>query len=206
MITKTDIINLAWDEVGYKGKKSNNNLYDKESNTSGKWNKYAQELYDSHEYYNANKNGYNYCAIFMDWLFYHQADNNAEEAKKVKPYNLYNPSVYWSYKAYNDINRTGNEPEIGAQIFFKDSTGDLWAHTGLVVKVDDNSITTVEGNWGNNVVSRVFKKDDPIIICYGYPLYDDEPEPEPTPTPDEWETIAEWKDIDGKSLRIQKHN
>ena len=41
MITKTDIINLAWEEVGYKGKKTNNNLYDKDANTSGKWNKYA---------------------------------------------------------------------------------------------------------------------------------------------------------------------
>ena len=110
--------------------------------------------------------------------------------------------MYWSYKAYNDINRTGSEPKEGAQVFFKDKDGDLWAHTGLVVAVDDNSITTVEGNWGNNVVSRIFAKNDPIIICYGYPLYDEEPEP-PEPT-EEWTTVAMWNGLGDKVYRLQE--
>lgn len=198
----SEVIELAKDETGYLGKKSNSELYDKTANTSGKWNKYAQELFDSGEYYNANKNGYSYCAIFVDWLFYHQAGNNAEEAKKVKPYNIYNPSVYWSYKAYLDAGRTGSEPKEGASIFFKDKKGELWAHTGIVTKVNGTLIETVEGNVSNNVVTKTYSADDPIIICYGYPFYEEEPQSQPT---DDWETLATWKDIDGKELRIQKH-
>ena len=197
-----DIIALAQAEVGYLGKKSNAELYNKISNTSGKYNKYAQELYDSGQYYNANKNGFSYCAIFVDWLFYHQAGNNAEEAKKVKPYNLYNPSVYWSYKAYFDVERTGSLPKVGASIFFKTKDGkEMWAHTGIVSKVNADTIETIEGNVSNNVVSKTYSINDPIIICYGYPFYEEEPEPQP----EDWETIAEWQDIDGKNLRLQKH-
>ena len=91
-----DVIELALSEVGYLGKKSNAKLYEKTANTSGKYNKYAQELYEA-GYYNANKNGFNYCAIFVDWLFYHLAGSK-EDAIEVKPYNIYNASCTWCKK------------------------------------------------------------------------------------------------------------
>ena len=98
------------------------------------------------------------------------------------------------------MQRTGSEPKEGASIFFKDKSGDMWAHTGLVTKVNADTIETVEGNVSNNVVTKTYSINDPIIICYGYPFYEEEPQPT-----DDWETVASWTGTDGKELRLQKH-
>lgn len=194
-----EIIELAKSEVGYIGKKSNNDLYDKTANTIGLYTKYAQELYDA-DYYNGNKQGFSYCTVFADWLFFHIAGSK-EEATKVKPYNILNAGVTWAKKAFVDVGRLIDSPKPGAIIFFVDKSKQL-AHTGVVVEVGDDYITTVEGNVSKKVVQKTYKLNDPLIDSYGWPFYEEEPEP--TPTPDEWETIAEWKDIDGVTLRLQK--
>ena len=174
---KSEIIKLANSEVGYLGKKSNADLYDKRANTSGKYNKYAQELYEA-GYYNANKNGFNYCAVFADWLFYKLAGSK-EAAIEVKPYNLYNASCTWSKKAYENAGRLTNKPEIGAQVFFKNNAGEV-AHTGIIVDInDDEGIVTVEGNVANNVVTCTYDLNNAKLDSFGLPFYEEEPEPVP---------------------------
>lgn len=196
-----EVIEVCKQEVGYCGKKSNKDLYDPTANQLGLYTKYAQELYDA-GYYNFNKSGYDYCCVFTDWVFFHIAGSK-EEAIKVKPYQILNAGIKWSKGSFENVGRIGNIPKVGACIFFLDKKKEL-AHTGIVIEVNDNSITTVEGNVGKKVVQKTYNLNDPCIDSYGYPFYEEEPEP-PTPTPDEWETLATWKDIDGKELRIQKH-
>lgn len=68
--TAETIINLAKREVGYKEKATNSQLDDKTANAGkGNYTKYARDLYDA-GYYNGNKNGYAWCDVFVDWLFY----------------------------------------------------------------------------------------------------------------------------------------
>ena len=169
-----DVIELALSEVGYLGKKSNAKLYEKTANTSGKYNKYAQELYEA-GYYNANKNGFNYCAIFVDWLFYHLAGSK-EDAIEVKPYNIYNASCTWCKKAYQTAGRLTDKPEIGAQVFFKNSAGEV-THTGIIVDINsDEGIVTVEGNVANNVVTCTYDLTSSRLDSFGLPFYEEEPE------------------------------
>ena len=171
---RTDIIKLALEEVGYLGKKSNAKLYEKTANTSGKYNKYAQELYEA-GYYNANKNGFNYCAIFVDWLFFHIAGSK-EDAIEVKPYNIYNASCTWCKKAYQSAGRLSDKPEIGAQVFFKNSAGEV-SHTGIIVDINsDEGIVTVEGNVSNNVVTCTYDLTNSRLDSFGLPFYEEEPE------------------------------
>lgn len=172
---RSDVIKLALEEVGYLGKKTNAKLYDKTANTSGKYNKYAEELYEG-GYYNGNKNGYNYCAVFCDWLFYHLAGSK-EDAIEIKPYNVYNASCTWAKKAYQSAGRLSDKPEVGAQVFFLNKAGGSVSHTGMIVEITGDEIVTVEGNVSNNVVSRRFKLTDPILDSFGLPFYEeDEPE------------------------------
>jgi hypothetical protein len=169
-----DVIELALSEVGYLGKKSNAKLYEKTANTSGKFTKYAQELYEA-GYYNANKNGFNYCAIFVDWLFYHLAGSK-EDAIEVKPYNIYNASCTWCKKAYQTAGRLSDKPEIGAQVFFKNAAGEV-THTGIIVDIhSDEGIATVEGNVANNVVTCTYDLMSSRLDSFGLPFYEEEPE------------------------------
>ncbi len=169
-----DVIELALSEVGYLGKKSNAKLYEKTANTSGKFTKYAQELYEA-GYYNANKNGFNYCAIFVDWLFYHLAGSK-EDAIEVKPYNIYNASCTWCKKAYQTAGRLSDKPEIGAQVFFKNAAGEV-THTGIIVDINsDEGIVTVEGNVANNVVTCTYDLTSSRLDSFGLPFYEEEPE------------------------------
>ena len=169
-----DVIELALSEVGYLGKKSNAKLYEKTANTSGKYNKYAQELYEA-GYYNANKNGFNYCAIFVDWLFYHLAGSK-EDAIEVKPYNIYNASCTWCKKAYQSAGRLSDKPEVGAQVFFLNKAGGSVSHTGMIVEVTGDEIVTVEGNVSNNVVTCTYDLTSSRLDSFGLPFYEEEPE------------------------------
>lgn len=194
----SEVIEVCKQEVGYIGKKSNKDLYDPTANTLGLYTKYAQELYDA-GYYNFNKNGYNYCCVFTDWVFFHIAGTK-EEAIKVKPYQILNAGVKWSKQSFVDAGRIIDMPRPGACIYFLDSKKEL-AHTGIVIEVGDDTLTTIEGNVGKKVVMKTYKLNDPCIDSYGWPFYEEEPQPEP----EEWEVLATWKDVDGKELRLQKH-
>ena len=57
-------------------------------------------------------------------------------------------------------------PQVGDQIFYGANAGD---HTGIVVAVSDYTVTTVEGNWSNQVSKRQLSKSDYSIAGYGRP-------------------------------------
>ena len=179
------VIEIALNEVGYKGKKSNSQLDSKTANTSGKYNKYARDLDNIAGFYNGKKNGYDWCDIFVDWCFVQAFGVNKALELLCQPKKSTGAGCSFSMNFYKQKGRLFNTPQVGDQIFFG-KAGDIY-HTGLVYKVENGRVYTIEGNSGN---SEVAKWDYPIeadyIAGYGRPAYNEEikPIPEPTPEPD----------------------
>lgn len=182
MINK--VIEIALNEVGYKGKKSNSQLDNKTANQSGKYNKYARDLDNISGFYNGKKNGYDWCDIFVDWCFVQAFEVEKALELLCQPKKSTGAGCGFSMNFYKQKGRLFNSPEVGDQIFFgKD--GDIY-HTGLVYKVENGRVYTIEGNSGN---SEVAKWNYPIgasyIAGYGRPAYSGEVKPTPTPKPTE---------------------
>lgn len=179
------VIEIALAEVGYKGKKSNSQLDNKTANTSGKYNKYARDLDNIAGFYNGKKNSYDWCDIFVDWCFVQAFGVDKALELLCQPKKSTGAGCSFSMNFYKKKGRLFNAPQVGDQIFFGKS-GDIY-HTGLVYKVENGRVYTIEGNSGN---SEVAKWDYPIgadyIAGYGRPAYNEEikPIPEPTPEPD----------------------
>ena len=178
-------IEIALAEVGYKGKKSNSQLDNKTANISGKYNKYARDLDNISGFYNGKKNGYDWCDIFVDWCFVQAYGVEKALELLCQPKKSTGAGCSFSMNFYKSKGRLFNSPQVGDQIFFG-KAGDIY-HTGLVYKVENGRVYTIEGNSGN---SEVAKWDYPIgadyIAGYGRPAYNEEikPIPEPTPEPD----------------------
>lgn len=178
-------IEIALAEVGYKGKKSNSQLDNKTANISGKYNKYARDLDNISGFYNGKKNGYDWCDIFVDWCFVQAYGVDKALELLCQPKKSTGAGCSFSMNFYKQKGRLFNTPQVGDQIFFG-KAGDIY-HTGLVYKIENGRVYTIEGNSGN---SEVAKWDYPIgadyIAGYGRPACDEEikPIPEPTPEPD----------------------
>ena len=140
------LVDLAMSQVGYLEKRSNAQLDDKTANAgSANWNKYARDIDNKYpNFYNGKKNGYSWCDIFVDWCFIECF--GYEKALKM----LYQPTkstgAGCSYSAgfYKAHNAFFKQPKVGDQVFFGDYGNE--GHTGIVVAVNGNVITTVEGN------------------------------------------------------------
>ena len=142
----TKLVDCAKNQVGYLEKRSNAYLDDKTANAgSNNWNKYARDIDNKYpNFYNGKKNGYSWCDIFVDWCFIECF--GYEKALKM----LYQPTkstgAGCSYSAgfYRAHNAFYRQPQVGDQVFFGDYGNE--GHTGIVVAVSGNIITTVEGN------------------------------------------------------------
>lgn len=70
MNTVDKVIAVAANEIGYLEKKSNYLLDDKTANAgSNNWTKYARDIDNIKGYFNGAKNGYAWCAVFVNWCF-----------------------------------------------------------------------------------------------------------------------------------------
>lgn len=175
----SDVIAVATKEIGYLGKKSNAMLDDQLANTSGKWNKYARDLWmngGSDHYYNGNKNGYDYCCVFKDWCFYEAAGKDKAKATAVCPVSTLGSVVDHIKEMFPG--RVDRIPARGDIVLFKDKSG--LCHTGLVSVVNGDSITTIEGNvdatW-HKVARKEYKLSDGYIDSFCHPYYDENDDP-----------------------------
>ena len=140
------LVACAKNQVGYLEKRSNAYLDDKTANAgSNNWNKYARDIDNKYpNFYNGKKNGYSWCDIFVDWCFIECF--GYEKALKM----LYQPTksagagCKYSANYYRAHNAFYRQPQVGDQVFFGDYGNE--GHTGIVVAVSGNIITTVEGN------------------------------------------------------------
>lgn len=171
MKTVNKFIELLRKELGYYEKASNAYLDDKTANAgSNNYTKYARDLAKA-GYYQASKQGFDWCDVFYDWVFLQLCGGDAAEAqRRTCQSGPYGAGVDWSASYYKQAGRfyTSN-PQPGDQIFFSD-----YAHTGAVEQVTATQIITIEGNTDNQVLRRYYSINDSRIDGFGRPIFDKE--------------------------------
>lgn len=175
-----NLIKIAEAEVGYLEKKTNNQLDSKTANAGyGNYTKYARDLDNISGFYNGKKNGFAWCDIFVDWCFVKAF--GVDKAKKLlcQPSKSLGAGCDFSMQYYRKNKQIYNVPKRGDQIFFKQGGG--IAHTGLVYKVDNLKVYTIEGNTsskagvvanGGCVAKKSYNLNSSYIAGYGRPKYE----------------------------------
>lgn len=173
--TVSKLLEIARAELGYKEKETNSQLDDKTANAGdGNWTKYARDLHSA-GYYQAAKNGYAWCDMFVDWCFLQLCNGDAKKAQDIIcQTGLYGAGCSWSAKYYKQQGRfyTSN-PKPGDQIFFGTSIEDA-EHTGIVEEVTATTVITIEGNTSNKVARRTYQLNYNKLVGYGRPKFDAE--------------------------------
>ena len=146
-------IQIAENEIGYLEKSNGANLDDKvKGASSGNWTKYWRDVYPLYQ-------GQPWCAVFISWIL--MVAFGLETAKKLL---LHWPFVYCPTLAGKTSNKV---PKVGSIILFFRSGA--YAHTGLVIGVTSDTITTIEGNTsgeagvvpnGGGVFRKTYKRSD----------------------------------------------
>lgn len=174
--TAKQLVAIAEAEIGYHEKASNSNLDSKTANSGSKnYTKYGRDLYKA-GYYNGNKQGFDWCDQFVDWCFFRLCGSKDKAEYIECQTGKYGAGCGFSLKYYKAAGRFDKTPKVGDQIFFKYSNDDSTAdHTGIVVRVANGLVETVEGNSGNEVKRKAYQQTDKTIIGYGHPRYDAEP-------------------------------
>lgn len=173
------VLQIAEAEVGYLEKKSNSQLDNKTANAgSANYTKYARDLDNIANFYNGKKNGYAWCDVFVDWCFVKAF--GVETAKKLlcQPSKSLGAGCGFSMNYYKNNKQFYTTPKVGDQIFFKQGT--TITHTGLVYKVDNTTVYTIEGNTsskagvvanGGSVAKKSYSIKSNYIAGYGRPKY-----------------------------------
>lgn len=140
------LVDLAKSQVGYLEKRSNAQLDNKTANAgSNNWNKYARDIDNKYpNFYNGKKNGYSWCDIFVDWCFIECFGYEKALKMLYQPTKSVGAGCKYSANYYRAHNAFYRHPQVGDQVFFGDYGNE--GHTGIVVAVSGNIITTVEGN------------------------------------------------------------
>lgn len=142
------LLATALAEKGYREKASNSQLDNPTANAgTNNWNKYAAAM-DKTDFFNGAKNGYDWCAIFVCWCFV--ATFGIEIARKIMgvPVRSAAAGVAYLRQYFSQIGGLVSSPQPGDVIFFKTASGTGWQHTGIVTKVADGCVETIEGNAG----------------------------------------------------------
>ncbi len=170
---KEKVIATQEKELDYHEKKNGNSLYDKYENAGeNNYTKYTYELTKTvkaeNTYYPAA-----WCDSFFDWCMYKTFGTAKARELICGSFNGYTPSSSSYYKNKNQWYTTDTVPQVGDQIFFKNSV--RICHTGIVIKVTDNRVYTLEGNAMDAVRKRSYAYGDDYLAGYGRPKYDPTP-------------------------------
>lgn len=162
--------------VGYVEKKSSKHLDSKTANAGDKnytiFGKVMHDIYPKTMDYPAP-----WCDAFVDYCVYKACGGVLQDASYVlcgRPddYTVNSAQMYKSAKCWS------SKAKVGAQVFFKNSSG--ICHTGLVEKVDKRYVYTIEGNTstsagvvanGGGVCRKKYELKNSRIAGYGYPRY-----------------------------------
>lgn len=176
-------VEFALSQVGYLEKSSPDlkYLYDKTANAGDKnYTYFAYELDKMGDVYNSAKNGFPWCEVFIDFCFIHCYSKDIGLQMICQPRRSAGAGCTQSSDYYKNAGRffTG-DPREGDQIFFSFGGGDV-EHTGLVYKVTDSYVYTVEGNTsgesgvipnGGGVFTKRYLRSNWRIYGYGRPKY-----------------------------------
>lgn len=138
------VIAVAEAEIGYLEKKSNKDLDSKTGNAgSANYTKYNRDMKAW-----AKSAGLNdqWCQNFVDWVFV--TAFGLELAKKlIYTFTNYTPTGSGAFKKKDRyIKRGKGKPKRGDVIYFFNSSKGRIGHVGIVYKVTDSKVYTIEGN------------------------------------------------------------
>lgn len=131
MSEASKIIELAKNEVGY---------YSKDGRT-----KYAKDL-DLEGAYYIPIDGYDWCAVFVHWLFLKQFGFSGAKNRLHIGDKSHFCSCTYAVSEYKKMGSISYMPKTGSQVFFTSDGGKSFYHTGIVIEVKGNEFTTIEGN------------------------------------------------------------
>ena len=167
------VIELADLEVGYLEKASNSQLDDKTANAgSANYTKYARDM-DILGVYNGPKQGYAWCNVFIDWLFYKALGIDRATELLIG----WNAGCTQDWRWFVSAKRIVSDPQRGDLVFFGNCD-----HIGIIENVDNNYIYTIEGNTSNKaelivnggtVARKVYSKSSKYIKGYARPNYNE---------------------------------
>ena len=141
------VIDIALSEVGYVEKRTGDlkYLFDKTANAGA--NNYTKYGYEMHNLQPRNMDyPAAWCDAFVDWCFmkaYGVSNAKALLGGDFDDYTVFSANLYKKKNAWY------SSPRAGDQIFFKNTTG--ICHTGLVIRVENGYVYTVEGNTSSEV-------------------------------------------------------
>lgn len=175
-LTAQHVISIAEAEIGYREKATNAKLDDSTANAgNSNYTKYARDL-ASAGYYQASKMGYDWCDVFVDWVFFQAAGKDKAKAEAAEcQTGLAGAGCTYSRDYYKAKGRLSSTPLVGDQAFFSSSQQDdpyNADHTGIVVAVSGNAVTVIEGNKSNMVCKSTYHIGDGWLYDFGHPLYD----------------------------------
>ena len=155
---RNKIVKEALQEVGYKEGANNEN-------------KYSKELYGKAQ---------EWCADFVRWVL------KKVGAEDLFPVSSYVPTVanwYDKKGQYKNSKAYGGSyiPQAGDLILFDYNRNTTSDHIGIVEKVADGKVYTIEGNKDNMVKKCIYSLSDKDIRAYCVPNYTETPQKEEKP-------------------------
>ena len=171
---RNNVLRIAVSQLGYHEGNSAADFDGMNTSGSGNYIEYARLLIPHY-----NDNAYEWCACFVNWCL-NQAhfDKASSEIGCWKWVGELKDMDMWQDSA---AYRGAYTPKPADFIFFNwnhAETGNRASgHIGYVLYTTDTHVFTIEGNADNNVTVRSYELDDPCVIGYGTPPYDEGDEP-----------------------------
>ncbi len=162
---RNNILSIAISQLGYH--EGDVGDYSGKGTSSGNCIEYARLLIP-----NCSNNAYEWCACFVNWCL-NQAHIDYASSEigcwkwvvELKAMNMFKDSV-----AYGGT----YTPKPADMIFFNwKNTNTNSGHIGYVLYTTEDRVYTIEGNADNNVTVRSYALNDPCVIGYGTPPYDE---------------------------------
>ena len=168
---RNNILRIAVSQLGYHEGNSAKDFDGKNTSGSGNYIEYARLLIPHY-----NDNAYEWCACFVNWCLNQARFDKASSeigcwkwVGELKDMGMWQDSA--AYKG-------DYIPKPADFIFFNWSGNNNGSgHIGYVLYTTDTRVFTIEGNADNNVTVRSYELDDPNVIGYGTPPYDEGNEP-----------------------------
>lgn len=168
---RNNILRIAVSQLGYHEGDSAKDFDGMNKSGSGNYIEYARLLVPHY-----NDNAYEWCACFVNWCL-NQArfDKASSEIGCWKWVGELKTMQMWQDSAAYKGTYT---PKPADMIFFNwKNTNTGSGHIGYVLYTTETHVFTIEGNADNNVTVRSYALNDPCVIGYGTPPYNEGDEP-----------------------------
>ena len=171
---RNNVLRIAVSQLGYHEGDSAKDFDGMNKSGSSNYIEYARLLVPHY-----NDNAYEWCACFVNWCLNQARFDKASSeigcwkwVGELKTMNMWQDSA--AYKGTYT-------PKPADFIFFNwkhaTSANNASGHIGYVLYTTETHVYTLEGNADNNVTVRSYALDDPNVIGYGTPPYNEGNEP-----------------------------